>query len=593
MIAFRKVLCSLLVITAICSFEQEAFGQGTVNDVVRTQTIGSEVHILVDAAALDLFGDSVITSLNPDSDAKWNTWKDVLTNSNSPGMDVNFDGNNAYGIGNLLVSGLITADSDLNLGGSFAINTDKFTVAGASGNTLIGGTLGVTGLLTATTFTSGNATFSGTLDVAGAAEFNGKAKFDGNIGTNQSEAPAVYIGLSGANDPQIQLQGTSAADRPHIDFANAESQDADARLILMGDDEFQFAGTNVSIVGNYGLEVSGNAGVDGNFDVNTNKFTVAGSSGNTSVAGTLDVAGASTFADAVAVNGSVEMNDAVDINADLDADGADFDLDATNDISLDAGAASNFTTSSGVLTLEGADGVTVTSTGGTLALNGTSQTVDVDAATLDVDATSIAIDATTTTFTGDVKGPKATGDDEFVTYWQLDSLSNTSPYHESIMIIKKGNTDQTILNASHPNHDPAVLFADTPPTIMFEFESDASENGDFNDYPLGQDFMQVNETGVYTVDVSMELTTGSAPMIPVTLTVRNTDASDIASQQDVELAASTVWVTSSGAPSYWVSTTMTVIMDNENEKLHMDVVPYGAAVNIVSYKFVVSRIGAE
>ena len=82
-------------------------------------------------------------------------------------------------------------------------------------------------------------------------------------------------------------------------------------------------------------------------------------------------------------------------------------------------------------------------------------------------------------------------------------------------------------------------------------------------------------------------------MIPVTLTVRNTDASDIASQQDVELAASTVWVTSSGAPSYWVSTTMTVIMDNENEKLHMDVVPYGAAVNIVSYKFVVSRIGAE
>jgi hypothetical protein len=581
-----------LVITAICSFEQEAFGQGTVNDVVRTQTIGSEVHILVDAAALDLFGDSVITSLNPDSDAKWNTWKDVLTNSNSPGMDVNFDGNNAYGIGNLLVSGLITADGDFNLGGSFAINSDKFTVAGASGNTLIGGTLGVTGLLTATTFTSGNATFSGTLDVAGAAEFSGKAKFDGNIGTNQSEAPAVYIGLSAANDPQIQLQGTSAADRPHIDFANAESQDADARLILMGDDDFQFAGTNVSIVGNYGLEVSGNAGVDGDFDVNTNKFTVAGSSGNTSVAGTLDVAGASTFADAVTVTGSVEMNDAVDLNADLDADGADFDFDATNYISLDAGAASNFTTSSGVLTLEGADGVTVTSTGGTLALNGTGQTIDLDATTLDVDATTITVDATTTTFTGDVKGPKATGDDEFVTYWQLDSLANTSPYHESVMIIKKGNTPQPIIEVNGNGHDPAVSFADNP-SLMFEFESDASENGDFIDYPLGPDYLQVNQTGVYTVDVSMELATSSQGMFPVTLVVRNTDALDIASQQDVELAASTVWVSPNAAPSYWVSTTMTVIMDNVNEKLHMDLLPYGGSADVISYKFVVSRIGAE
>jgi hypothetical protein len=91
----------------------------------------------------------------------------------------------------------------------------------------------------------------------------------------------------------------------------------------------------------------------------------------------------------------------------------------------------------------------------------------------------------------------------------------------------------------------------------------------------------------------MELTTSSQGMFPVTLVVRNTDALDIASQQDVELAASTVWVSPSAAPSYWVSTTMTVIMDNVNEKLHMDLLPYGGDAEVISYKFVVSRIGAE
>lgn len=174
----------------------------------------------------------------------------------------------------------------------------------------------------------------------------------------------------------------------------------------------------------------------------------------------------------------------------------------------------------------------------------------------------------------------------------LNTLSESSPYHESIMIIKKGNTDQAILDVNDASHDPTVLFADSP-SMMFEFESDASENGGFVNYPLGTDYLQIGQSGVYTVDVSMELSTASTAMFPVTLTVRNTDVLDIASQQDVDLAASTVWVSNAAAPTYWVSTTMTVIMDNDNEKLHMDVVPYGGDVNVVSYKFVVSRIGAE
>jgi hypothetical protein len=225
--------------------------------------------------------------------------------------------------------------------------------------------------------------------------------------------------------------------------------------------------------------------------------------------------------------------------------------------------------------------------------------VDLDATTLDVDATTITVDATTTTFTGDVKGPKATGMDEFVTYEQLDSVANTSPYHESVMIIKKGNTNQTILDVNAGLFDEAVFFADDG-TLPFEFASDASANANFTDYPVDVDYFKLTQSGVYTVDISMELdasASGVAGMFPVELTIRNTDPLDLPSQQDVELASSTIWVSdlnySGAARTFWVTTTMTFIADNVNEKLHMDLFPYGGSVDVVSYKFVAARVGAE
>ena len=50
------------------------------------------------------------------------------------------------------------------------------------------------------------------------------------------------------------------------------------------------------------LAVTGATGIDGDFDINTNKFTVAASSGNTEIAGTLDVTGATTLYDALTVS---------------------------------------------------------------------------------------------------------------------------------------------------------------------------------------------------------------------------------------------------------------------------------------------------
>ena len=52
------------------------------------------------------------------------------------------------------------------------------------------------------------------------------------------------------------------------------------------------------------LDVTGATGIDGDFDINTNKLTVASATGNTAIAGTLDVTGA-TMTGAVTATGGV------------------------------------------------------------------------------------------------------------------------------------------------------------------------------------------------------------------------------------------------------------------------------------------------
>ena len=167
------------------------------------------------------------------------------------------------------------------------------------------------------------------------------------------------------------------------------------------------------------------------------------------------------------------------------------------------------------------------------------------------------------------------------------------------MIIKKGFINQTISDVNAVGFDEAVLFSDDG-TLPFEFASDASANANFTNYPVDTDYFKLSQSGVYTVDISMELNasaSGASGMFPVELTIRNTDPLDVAWEQDVELASSTIWVsdqTYSGATrTFWVTTTMTFIADNVNEKLHMDLFPYGGSVDVVRYKFVVARIGAE
>ncbi len=70
----------------------------------------------------------------------------------------------------LSVAGASTLTGATNVVGAFSVNTDKFTVAAASGNTAVAGTLAVTGASTLT----GNVACSGTLAVTSTSSFAGK-----------------------------------------------------------------------------------------------------------------------------------------------------------------------------------------------------------------------------------------------------------------------------------------------------------------------------------------------------------------------------------------------------------------------------------
>lgn len=94
------------------------------------------------------------------------------------------------------------------------------------------------------------------------------------------------------------------------------------------------------------LAVAGATGVDGNFDVATNKFTVASATGNTAVAGTLAVTGTSSFTGAITASGGVTgdlignadtatgLESAISITLTGDVTGSVTNIDGTDNISI-------------------------------------------------------------------------------------------------------------------------------------------------------------------------------------------------------------------------------------------------------------------
>lgn len=141
--------------------------------------------------------------------------------------------------GNTVVAGTLAVTSDV------AVNTNKFTVAASSGNTVVAGTLGVTGTSTIAVLSATSGTFSSTLGVTG----------DVAVNTNK-----FTVAASSGNTVIAGTLGVTGA-------------------------------STISTLGATSGTFSSTLGVTGDLAVNTNKFTVTASSGNTLVAGTLSVTG--------------------------------------------------------------------------------------------------------------------------------------------------------------------------------------------------------------------------------------------------------------------------------------------------------------
>ena len=103
-------------------------------------------------------------------------------------------------------SALQISNAAVNTTGDFSVATNKLTVASASGNTAVAGTLGVTGATNLSSLaTSGAATIGGALNVTGATTLTGNLSVPGNLAVTGTStltgATAVTgtLGVAGAS----------------------------------------------------------------------------------------------------------------------------------------------------------------------------------------------------------------------------------------------------------------------------------------------------------------------------------------------------------------------------------------------------------
>lgn len=175
------------------------------------------------------------------------------------------------------------------------ITTDDVTV---------GDDLTVTGDATVT----GNTTLNGNTDIGNAAAdtLTVTATIDSNLVPNANNS--VDLGIAATNEwRNLYLDGIAYLDEVDIDAGNI-----DGTVI----------GANSASTGSFTtLDASGATGIDGDFDINTNKFTVASASGNTAIAGTLAVTGATTMTGAITASGGVTGDVTGDLTGDVTSTG--------------------------------------------------------------------------------------------------------------------------------------------------------------------------------------------------------------------------------------------------------------------------------
>ena len=250
--------------------------------------------------------------------------------------------------GNTSVGGTLSVTSDL------AVNGTNFTVAGATGNTSIAGTLAVTG---ATTM-SDNATVGGTLGVTGVTTLSDAATVGGTLGvtgvTTLSDAATVggtltVTGATTLND------NVSVADAKTFTVGSGASS-LGGSLTVAGattlNDNVSIAAGKTFTVGTGASSLGGTLTVDGQTDINndffiksgaTNKISMTQSSGNIFADGYVwsasqIICGNNDKFSVLGTNGNTEIGGNLNINTDkfvVTAASGNTDIAGTLDVTGD------------------------------------------------------------------------------------------------------------------------------------------------------------------------------------------------------------------------------------------------------------------
>jgi len=203
---------------------------------------------------------------------------------------------NVDGVGTFQDNLILNADNK-NFKIQLDNGTDKFTVASATGNTDIQGTLDV----------NGASNITNTLGVTGLTSLTNNTN-----PTSLAGNAALMVTAGGATiDEDLYVGsdifvGANAATKVTINGATGNT-DIVGTLDVTGN-------TTLAVLNVSSITTTATATIGGSIIVNTDKFQVTGSNGNTDIAGTLDVGGSTTIDDQFNVTGAVDFDTTLNVD---------------------------------------------------------------------------------------------------------------------------------------------------------------------------------------------------------------------------------------------------------------------------------------
>jgi hypothetical protein len=362
------------------------------------------------------------------------------------------------------VSGSVTGNVTGNLSGNVTGNVTGDLTGNVTATSVL-----VDGVIATTQTIGDNSTKVATTAYVDAAITAEGLDFAGDSGTGTIDLDSEVFTISGtANEVETNASGNSL-------IVGLPSN------VTIGND--LTVTTNATVGGTLG--VTGATGVDGNFDVATNRFTVQAATGNTAVAGTLGVTGNTTLS-------TVDATGLASLDGGIDVDGAFTVADTTGNVS----------------------------TSGTLAVTGITTltddlAVDTDTLFVDVSADRVGINKAVPTVALDVVGDITSSATISGSTVSATTLTGTLSTAAQTNITSVG-TLSSLAVSGNLTVDTNTLFVDaatntvgigtSSPTSNLDIQSTTApiirigNNGGVNGYQLKSNVSSLNDFGLFIED---------------------------------------------------------------------------------------------